>query len=204
MQAAIREGAEEKSKGPMRNAFITMNPLLPPDYYSAKGVDKFVLEINKGVKYSLLDCPGKYTVKVATFTGGVTIDQGVIQKIEQGKQFKSRLAEAADRAHRLTMALRAKGVPAFEFHDRYQSIVTVGSFQSVGTRQPDGKIDLDPGLHAIMEKYGADKKIVPGQAAPQVGAPKSEANIAFDIQPMPVEVPKRSISADYARATRDG
>ncbi len=54
-----------------------------------------------------------------------------------------------------------------------------------------------------MQKYGAEKKILPGQAAPQVGTPKSEANIAFDVQPMPVEVPKRSIAADYARASRD-
>jgi hypothetical protein len=131
------------------------------------------------------------------------IDQRIIEEIEQGKKFQSRLAEAADKAHKLTEALRAKGVQAYEFHDRFQSIVTVGSFDSVGARKPDGKIDLQPALYAIMEKYGAEKKVVPGQAAPQVGQPKSEAKIPFDVQPMPVEVPRRSISADYARAARD-
>jgi hypothetical protein len=205
IQRAIQpDGTDEKLKGPMRNAFITTNPLLPPDFFTAaKGVDKFVLDMNKGVKWSLLDCPGRYTVRVATFTGAVVLDQKIIEKIEKGSKFQSRLAEAADKAHKLTEALRAKGVQAYEFHDRYQSIVTVGSFNSVGTRMPDGKTNLDPALHAIMEKYGNEKKVVPGQATPQIGKPKTEGNIVFDLQPMPVEVPRRSISADYARASKD-
>ena len=53
----------------MRNAFITTNPLLPDEYFVPKGLDRLVLEMNEPVKYSLLDCPGKYTVKIATFTG---------------------------------------------------------------------------------------------------------------------------------------
>jgi hypothetical protein len=200
IQRALQpEGSDEKLKGPMRNAFITTNPLLPADYYVPKGVDKLVLDMNKGVKWSLLDCPGRYTVKVATFTGQVILNQKTIEQIEKGSSMKSRLVDAADKAHRMTEALRSKGVEAYEFHDRYQSLVAVGSFQSVGTRMPDGKIDLDKRLYAIMEKYGADKTTVAGQAAPQVGKPKSEGNVPFDIQPMPVEVPKRSISADYLR-----
>jgi hypothetical protein len=204
IQRAIQpDGTDEKLKGPMRNAFITTNPLLPPDFFTTKGVDKFVIDLNKGFKWSLLDCPGRYTVRVATFTGAVVLDQKIIEKINDGGKFQSRLDEAADKAHRLTAALRAKGVQAYEFHDRYQSIVTVGSFNSVGTRMPDGKTNLDPALHAIMEKYGNEKKIVPGQATPQIGKPKTEGNIVFDLQPMPVEVPRRSISADYARASKD-
>ncbi len=154
----------------MRNAFITTNPLLPPDYYAPKGVDKLVLDMNKGVKWSLLDCPGRYTVKVATFGGQVVLDQKKIQQIEQGSKMKSRLVDAADKAHNLTLALRAKGVEAYEFHDRYQSIVTVGNFSSVGKRLPDGKIDLDPALYAIMEKYGADKKVRARAGRSSVGA----------------------------------
>jgi hypothetical protein len=198
VQAAIRKNGGDE--GPMRNAFITTNPLLPPDYFSAKGADKFVIEMNKGVKWSLLDCPGRYTVKVATFTGATVIDQKIIEKIERGNKFQSRLADAADKAHKLTEALRAKGVQAYEFHDRYQSIVTIGSFDSVGNKMADGKTNLQPALYAIMEKYGAEKKVVPGQASPQIGQPKTENKIPFDVQPMPVEVPRRSISADYARA----
>ena len=93
----------------MRKAFITTNPLLPDEYFAPKGIDRLVLEMNQPVKFSLLDCPGKYTVKVATFTGRVVIDQKQIEEIEKkGKPFDSQLAEAADKAHKLTMALRQK------------------------------------------------------------------------------------------------
>ncbi len=50
-----------------------------------------------------------------------------------------------------------------------------------------------------MQRYGADRSVAPGET-PQVGKPKSEAGIPFDVQPLPVEVPRRSIGADYARA----
>ena len=38
------------------------------------------------------------------------------------------LEEAAENAHILTESLRQQGYEAYEFHDRDQSIVTVGSF----------------------------------------------------------------------------
>ena len=53
----------------MERHFLTTNPLLPRDYFVPKGLDKFVVDMNKGVKHSLLDCKGQYSVKVATFTG---------------------------------------------------------------------------------------------------------------------------------------
>src|SRR5690606_31646919 len=65
----------KKKSGPMINAILTTNPLLPDEYFAPKGLDKFVVEMNKPVKHSLLDCPGRYTVKVATFSGQVIIDQ---------------------------------------------------------------------------------------------------------------------------------
>ncbi len=199
-QAVLPEGNPKKKRGPMRNAFITTNPLLPDEYFVPKGIDRLVLEMNEPVKFSLLDCPGKYTVKVATFTGRVVIDQKQIQEIEKkNKPFDSQLADAADKAHRLTMALRQKGYEAYEFHDRYASMVTIGSFNSVGTPRPDGKIEINPQAHAIIETFGAERKVIPGQAAPQLGKPKSEAGIGLDIQPMLVEVPKRSLAAQYER-----
>ena len=45
-----------------------------------------------------LGLPGQYTVKVATFTGRVVIDQKQIQEIEKkNKPFDSQLADAADK-----------------------------------------------------------------------------------------------------------
>ena len=183
----------------MGGAFMTTNPLLPREFFVPKGIDKFVVEINKGVKFSLLDCKKKYSVKVATFNGqSVLLTPKVIEQMKKGAEPKSRLVEAAEKAHKLTEALRAKGVEAYEFHDRGSSIVTIGGFDSVGTPQPNGQIELNPAIFAIMQKYGAEKSVAGGQA--QVGKPKSEAGVPFDVQPLPVEVPQRSIAADYARS----
>jgi len=194
----LPEGSAGRKKGPMGHAFIVTNPLLPQDYYVPKGIDKLVVEMNRGVKYSLLDCPERYTVKVATFTGHIVIDQKVIKQVESGASMDSRLADAADKAHRLTMALREKEYEAYEFHDRYSSMVTVGSFKTSGSPRNDGKIEINPAIHKIMTTFGAETKVVPGQA-PSVGKPKKLIGIAFDLQPMPVEVPRRSLSSDYAR-----
>ena len=187
-------------KGPMGHAFITTNPLLPSDYYAPKGgVDELVLRMNKNVPYSLLDCPGKFTVQVATFKGTVELDQKEIQKIERGeKKLGSSLAKAAEVAHELTLALRQKGYEAYEFHDRYASIVTVGSFNSVGTPRADGKIEINPTIHAIMKAFGGppdDTK----QAQSGMLSVKSIIGIPLDYQPIPVEVPKRSISRELAQ-----
>ena len=192
---------EGKRRGPMSNAFIITNPLLPPEYFAPKGIDKLVLQMNEGVRFSLLDCKAKYTVCVATFNGQIVLDQKKIHEIENGGKFKSRLEDAAQKAHDLCEALRKKGVEAYEFHDRYASIVTVGSFDSCGTPRPDGKIEINPAMHAIMQTYGAETKLLPGQASPSIDKPKSLAGIQFDISPRPVEVPRRSIAADYQRAT---
>jgi len=188
-------GSAKKEKGPMGHAFITTNPLLPKEFFTDTGIDPLVLEMNKDVTHSLLDCPGKYTVQVATFKGNVFIQPKEIQAVENGKEVKSQLAEAAKKAHTLTEALRMKGWEAYEFHDRYASIVTVGSFDSVGTPRADGKIEINPQIHSIMQTFGAQQ--APGLPA-GVRPLKSLVGIAFDIQPIPVEVPKRSISREMA------
>ena len=201
LPAAAKSAAGGENKYPMRHALVVTNPLLPREYFAAKGVDKFVQDMNKDVPYSLLDCPGKYSVKVATFTGAAEIDPLKIREMEQKKDgFKSKLAEAAEKAHTLTAMLRQKKYEAYEFHDRQSSIVCVGSFEAIGMPCADGKIEIDPTIHKIMTVFGADQA---GLATGTPLKPKIVGNIALDIQPMPVEVPRRSISADYQRSMRD-
>jgi hypothetical protein len=203
MQAEVRKamGTKEKQRGPMGHAFITTNPLLSKDYFAPKGVDKFVLEMNEPVEHSLLKCPGRYTVKVATFTGVNITFNRMSEDAPDPSKLRSGLEEAAIKSHKMCEALRAKGYEAYEFHDRGSSIVTVGSFHTVGPKNADGTIELLPQIHQIMKLFGAEQKFVPGQAAPTVGKPKEIVKIAFDSQPVPVEVPKRSVSADYDRST---
>ena len=201
LQRRINSDLEKKKKGPMGHAFITRNPLPPQEYFAPKGPDKFVLEMNKGVPHSLLDCPGKYSVRVATFRGSVVIDQRKIKDINSGAHMTSQLEQAAVKARKLTEALRAQGVEAYEFHDRHESIVTIGSFDSVGSPRPDGKININPAIQHIMNSYGAQRRPIAG--AGLVGLqPVTLAGIPFDVQPLPVEVPRYSVGSDYARGKR--
>jgi hypothetical protein len=186
-----------RETGPLAHAFITCNPLLPEDYFAPKGgLDELVVKINENVEYSLLKCPGKYTVQVAHFTGEVIINQNDISAIESGRKAgpestKQGLAAAAEKAHDLTVALREKGYDAYEFHDINASLVTVGSFNSVGTPRPDGKIEINPAMDRVIEFFRAGS--VPG--APGAISPKCLIGIYFDAQPIPVEVPRRSIGS---------
>jgi len=148
----------------------------------------------------LLDCPGRYTVRVATFTGhSIILDRKRQEAIEKGAVPKSYLEDAAKNAHTLTEALREQGVKAYEYHDRTSSFVCVGSFDSVGTRREDGRIDVNPAVLALMRKYGVETKVEPGKTA-EVAKQKSVAGVPFDVQPLPIEVPRHNLSNAYSRS----
>jgi hypothetical protein len=182
----------------MGSAFVTRNPLLPESYFAPEGVDEFVAGLNRGVEHSLLDNPARFTVRVATFKGNDTINQAEIAELEKSNRVTNKLEIAADKAHRLTTALRKQGVEAFEFHDRHESIVTIGGFATEGTLLANGALDINPGILQIMKTYGASQDPIPGQ--PVLGLrPRTLNGIAFDVQPMPMAVPKRSIATQYAR-----
>ena len=194
----LAAGNPKKQKGPMGRAFITPNPLISKEIAASPGLDPVVLKANEPAEHSLLDCPGKYTVQVATFKGKVITNQREIQAVKRGKKVKSALADAALKAHLLTEALRKKGWEAYEFHDRYASIVTVGSFQSIGMPRADGRIEINPGIHAIMETFGAQQVTLPGQPHGATSL-KTLIDIPFDVQAIPVHVPKRSIGRELAQ-----
>jgi hypothetical protein len=228
------------ARGPMSHAFISKNPLLPKEYFTPKGVDAEVAKWNEDLEHSLLRCPGKYTIKVATFRGRTLLkkandaeadDTGVRQaKVDDP------LVVAVKNAHLLTEALRSRGWEAYEFHDRYESYVTVGSFDEM-ERLPDGR--LAPATHdakVIIDTFGAatpnvgferpaynelgvkDEEIAKvernqeqikntfkthfsasyGQVS-EGFFPKRFVGLPFDIQPSPIEAPKKSISAAYVR-----
>jgi hypothetical protein len=160
--ALLEKLGKPRKRGPMAQAFFTRNPLLPREYFVPKGVDPFVAKMNQGVEHSLLDCPGVYTVQVATFRGK-SILQTSGEADPAGKSFwnigkkddRNPLVEAAENAHLLTQELRAHGFEAYEFHDRTQSIVAIGSFAQAAQRLPDGRIVPVPGVQKIIETFGA-------------------------------------------------
>ena len=198
LQRRINSDPAKNRKGPMGNAFVTRNPHLPEEYFAPTGLDDFVVSLNQGVKYSLLNNPKKYTVKVASFGGKDTMNVQEIEAIKRTGKVSDKLEVAADQAHQLTTALRARGVEAYEFHDRLESIVTVGSFESVGEPRADGKIEINKTVHKIMKLYSASRQPLPGQASMGL-QPRTLAGIALDVQAIPVIVPRRSIASDYVR-----
>lgn len=200
LQRRLTPDKDKRQRGPMGKAFVTRNPLLPQEYFTPGGLDPLVERMNRNVQYSLLKNPGRYTVRVATFRGDTTMKLAEIEKASVNRP-TSKLEQAAIKAHELTMALRRQGVEAYEFHDRYESIVTVGSFASYGTPRQDGKTEIDPQIHQIMQSFAAKRQQLPGMTS--VGlVPRAINGIAFDVQPMPVEVPKTSIATAYAPSNR--
>jgi hypothetical protein len=182
----------------MGHAMITTNPKLGKDFFVPQGIDPLVVEANKGVEHSLLDCPGKYTVQVATFRGRMTIDQQEISAINTGrKEMKGQLVEATEKAHKLTEALRLKGHEAYEFHDRFASIVTVGSFDYTSRQMPDGRAAVNPAVQAVVDRFGPKQTPFGGQTRGM--AQQMLLGIPFDMQPKPVHVPKQSIAARQTR-----
>ncbi|MEI7781475.1 MAG: hypothetical protein WCJ18_06070 [Planctomycetota bacterium] len=174
------------AKGPMHLAFVIPNPLLPEDFFTRQQVDKFVIEMNADVTHSLLDCPGRYTVRVATFTGAGTFDQKVIDGGDDGAKLESRLVEAAEKAHRLTKALRRSGWQAWEFHDRESSIVCVGSLQQLASPGANGAPAVNPEITRIVRELGPD----PAKLATGAIMPRSIDGIMLDVQLKPVDVPR--------------
>jgi hypothetical protein len=149
-------------RGPMSRAFFTRNPLLPREYFVPKGVDTFVAKMNQGVEHSLLDCPGRYSVQIATFTGKSVLQSSNEKPKETGglgwmwgKNKNEPLVEAAENAHLLTEMLRKKGFDAYEFHDRTESTVCVGSFEHVGDRLANGQLAPTPEVQQIIQIFGA-------------------------------------------------
>jgi hypothetical protein len=199
----LRPDDPRRNKGPLGRAFVTRNPLLPEEYFVAKGLDPLVVDMNKNLPNSLLRNPKKYTVKVATFRGVDTMKPKEFEKLTSESKGNSKIDEAAEKANMLCTALRKQGVEAYEFHDISESIVTIGSFNSVGEEREDGKTEINPEVHRIMEQYKAEL-VSNAQLAGQGMMPKSIRGcdyngrpINFDAQPMPVEVPRQSLAANY-------
>lgn len=166
--ALLEKLGKPRKRGPMAQAFFTRNPLLPPEYFVPQGVDPFVAKMNQGVQHSLLDCPGRYTVQVATFRGKTMLQSSATDDKEQEAASKGRgfwnwrkktdrnpLVEAAENAHLLTEELRGHGYEAYEFHDRTESIVTIGSFAQAVQQLPDGRVVAAPAVQKIIETFGA-------------------------------------------------
>lgn len=154
-------------KGPLSGAFMTINPMVDPKDVVQRTIDKETKALNSGINNPLIKNPHKYTVQVASFVGKSAAVSAASESNYRGREgaFESKiagqwgfnLARAGEDAGQLTDYLRhrykgqstAPVDEAYVYHDKFQSIVTIGGFDS-----PD-----DPQIKTIMAFYGP--KLVP-------------------------------------------
>lgn len=175
--------------GPLSGAFFSVNPLLTPDELMSRKQDPLITQLNSGMEHSLLNNPGKYTLVIKSFSGKSVTKladnsfNDVIARFDS--KMSNSLDDAAMSAWQLTQALRngrSLGYPAdyeaYVFHDRYNSIVTIGSFDS-----PD-----DPRIKQFAEMFSGKVK-----KNPNTGRDFLAAEI-FTIprKPQPNQLPEKS------------
>jgi len=190
LQQSLMKRTGKTDTSPLKNAFATTNPMLPEEFFSAPEVDSFVMELNSQVQFSLLENTGRYTVVVRTFSG-----LGAIVDGRQDKEFvpsSERMDNCAANADEMTQALRKEGVEAYQFHDRNRSLVTIGSFESLGQQSPGGKFQFTAEIRQIMQKYCAGGQAPPAEYKGSGVVANNIALIPFDVRPTPIAVPRKS------------
>jgi len=145
---------------PFRRAFIAPNPLKSEAELGSKVVDPLITKLNSGSgDISLLRNPGKFSLKVATFTGSAVVQVAGKEDESHFKLFNENfgqgVGQAGVSAWQLATALRqaqklgyGQNYDAWVYHDKYKSYVTIGSF-----KDPN-----DPRLEALTREFEAKYK----------------------------------------------
>ena len=187
--------------GPMSRAFLMPNPLLNADQLRSATRDPLLVNLNKDMEHSLVACPKKYSLVIRTFRGksNMHVNKAHLKKSagQLDSKFGTTLDNAAMDAWRMTEALRnAKSLgydqdfEAYVYHDRHQSIVTLGSFDS----------PKDPRIPMLAKRFGGKTRPHPQTGVDMLTAeifsvpryPKNglpEFSWIFDPQPELIERP---------------
>lgn len=219
-----KEEPKVKDPGPMSKAFLVRNPLLPADYFKSPTVDKFVKDLNQQPtlkEYNLLNCKSNFTVRVLTLKGKTAyVSWGRSSELDEAK---SDLEAAAEQAYLVTKVLRDAGYEAYQFHDRQESIVTIGGFDNLGKELADKSFQYDPAIQQIVDRFkGTDRvtqskfgltqtprllfELVDQNRVPELTKgtrPEQlemfrKLSVAFDIIPLPIAVPKLEAKTLYS------
>jgi len=163
---------------PISKAFLVKNPLLPPDELAKRNRDPLILKLNSGIDHSLFENKGKFTLIVASFFGKSQVAPKKFQQFENMFKDESKVSldAAADESWKVMSTLRQLGFDAYVYHDRYKSIVTVGSFKSPN----------DPEIQRLVDKFRAKEERDPKTGKPMLLAvnlqidPKKKTAVLLD------------------------
>ena len=190
--------------GPLSGAFLTINPLLSPQEVAQRKQDPLIAKLNSGIEYSLLKNQGKYSLVVASFYGNSVTQTATsrFQNANETLKVSNALDRAAENAWSLAKALRnaksygfpagaPRNIDAYVLHEKYRSIVTVGSFDSADDPRIKEYAKLfgskmKPHPETGVETMTAEYFVIPGSTP---SAPPS-ASWVFDPKPMLMQNPK--------------
>jgi hypothetical protein len=132
----------------LSNAYRTVNPFAPAQTLYPRPPDKLIVQMNKGLR-SLANCPGRYSLQVAEFTGRSAIQFGNQKLVTpllpdlHESPLQTAAADAERLAERLAKSPEIQKLrqPVYVYHDRRSSKVFIGSFDS----------DRDPAAYEMRE-----------------------------------------------------
>ncbi|MFH5803271.1 hypothetical protein [Alienimonas sp. DA493] len=160
-------------KSPLSRAFVTVNPLLDAEQVRQlrKIRDPLLTALNSSEEYSLHKCPGKYSVVIKEFRGKTLTQVSGTKTADLGERVEvsDELNEGGRDAWELCQILRNReGHEAYVWHDRYRSVVTVGSFDS----------PQDPAAIRMARQFAARPDVQTGVPEPiLISVPKGETDI---------------------------
>jgi len=144
---------------PLSGAFLTMNPMLSSkEIQQRQSLDPLLVKLNSGEQYSMFENKGEYTLVIARFYGKHINVKADEEQSMVNKFFKTAsLDDAATSARELVTVLRGNydkestnfnNIDAYVWHDRHESVVTVGSFTSQN----------DPAIKVYLQRFGPKVK----------------------------------------------
>jgi cell division septation protein DedD len=120
---------------PFHTAMVVPNPTIPQQRKQVAKVDPLWKKLNADEPRSLYKCPKPWTLAVQEFRGAYAIQTpsssgGFLEKLGFGDQAGQRLDNAARMAQQVCDMFRKLGFKSYVLHTRYNSVVTVGEFDS--------------------------------------------------------------------------
>jgi hypothetical protein len=164
---------------PFQHSFVVPNPTTPPPTANNSiSPDPFLKSLNANEKFSLLKCPRPYTFLVKQFQGAAVVRQdggsGAFGKVGTGNSGVNgaTLENAAKCAQSVAEMLSKLGFSeVYVLHTRYNSMVTVGSFEN----------EKDPRVQRTLQTWTRLQQQIPADRL---------AQLQFLPQPLPFVVPR--------------
>jgi hypothetical protein len=161
---AVNDRGEPMYLNPFNaQSMVTRNPSIARETHVMNPKDDpFLKTLNAGEEYSMLRCPGKWTLAVKEYLGASAVENkptelGPVQSFFGGKtKTGESLALAANNAHELAKTLTQLKFDAYVLHTRTSSVVSIGAFNDPNDPAMQGYRDRIDQLRRINAQAQQD------------------------------------------------